>query len=226
MSSDGNDHGPAQYASPACFLHETSPDYTGLKPEPGTAEEVHAWRKEMRAHLIAARLGLSADVRRAHSTAIANGLDRLLGDVAGKAISLYWPFRGEPDLRDWMASVAARGGTCLLPLVAGKGQPLTFRAWKAGEPLEKGVWNIPYPANGPEVTPDIVIAPVVGYDRSFYRLGYGGGFFDRTLAGFAPGPRTVGVGYSLQRLLTIYPQPLDIAMQAIITEEGIVEGRE
>lgn len=226
MSSDGNDHGPAQYASPACFLHETNPDYTGLKPEPGTAEEVHAWRKEMRAHLIAARLGLSADVRRAHSTAIANGLDRLLGDVAGKAISLYWPFRGEPDLRDWMASVAARGATCLLPLVAGKGQPLTFRTWKAGEPLEKGVWNIPYPANGPEVTPDIVIAPVVGYDRSFYRLGYGGGFFDRTLAGLAPGPRTVGVGYSLQRLMTIYPQPLDIAMQAIITEEGIVEGRE
>lgn len=226
MSSKGDDDGPNEYASPACFLHETNPHYTGLKPEPGTAEEVHAWRKEMRAHLIAARLGLSADVRQAHSNAIANGLDRLLGDVAGKAISLYWPFRGEPDLRDWMARVAARGGTCLLPLIAGKGQPLTFRAWKAGEALEKGVWNIPYPANGPEVTPDIVIAPVVGYDRSFYRLGYGGGFFDRTLAGLDPRPKVVGVGYSLQRLLTIYPQPHDIAMQAIITEEGIAEGRQ
>lgn len=223
MSSENDGNGPAEYASPACFLHETDPDYTGLKPGPGTAEEIHAWRKEMRAHLIETRLGLSADVRRGHSDAIAGGLDRLLGEVEGKAISLYWPFRGEPDLRDWMASVTTRGGTCLLPLVAGKGQPLSFRAWKAGEPLEKGVWNIPYPATGPNITPDIVIAPVVGYDRSLYRLGYGGGFFDRTLAGLDPRRDAIGVGYSLQRLLTIHPQPHDIPMRAIVTEEGIVE---
>lgn len=224
MPRDPDSDEPVGYASPACLLHETDPAYTGLPSEPRTAEEIAAWRKATRDHLIAARLGLSADTRRSHAEAIAAGLDRLLGDPRGKAISLYWPFRGEPDLRGFMDRVTARGGTCLLPLVAGKGKPLTFRAWKAGEPLERGVWNIPYPAKGPEVTPDIVIAPVVGYDRSFYRLGYGGGFFDRTLAGLEPRPRAIGVGYSLQRLFTIHPQPHDIPMQAIVTEEGIVTG--
>ena len=100
--------------------------------------------------------------------------------------------------------------------------PLIFRRWRRGEPLEPGVWKIPVPSEGPIVTPDIVIAPVVGFDPACYRLGYGGGFFDRTLAAFARRPRFVGVGYAQQAIRTIYPQAHDVAMDMIVTEPGIV----
>ena len=106
MAHDEDD-GPAEYASPACLLHEIDPVYAGLMP-PAPPEGVPAWRKARRETLIAARLALPADTRAAHSQAIAEALDRELDAVAGKAISLYWPFRGEPDLRPWMERVTAR----------------------------------------------------------------------------------------------------------------------
>ena len=95
---------------------------------------------------------------------IAEGLDAAIGDVSGRTVSLYWPFRGEPDLRPWMASVIARGGRTALPVVVEKAQPLIFRAYKPGDRLEKGVWNIPIPAEGEAILPDIVISPLVGVD--------------------------------------------------------------
>ena len=107
---------------------------------------------------------------------------RSIGDVAGRTVSLYWPFRGEPDLRPWMASVIERGGATALPIVVEKAHPLIFRAYRPGDRLEKGVWNIPFRRKANRSIPDIVISPIVGIDPRNYRLGYGGGFFDRTLA--------------------------------------------
>lgn len=179
------------------------------------------WRKARREELIAGRLAISVDTRAAHSQAIADALDRELGDVGGKAISLYWPFRGEPDLRGWLASVNGRGATTLLPIVVEKRHPLIFKAWKPGDRLDRGVWNIPIPAEGPEMLPDIVISPLVGFDPQLYRLGYGGGFFDRTLAAHPGKPLVIGVGYSSQHIATIHPQPHDIPMTRIITEKGL-----
>jgi 5-formyltetrahydrofolate cyclo-ligase len=207
-------------SSPACMLHEIDPVYAGLTP-PAPPEGVSAWRKSRREALIAARLAIPPDERSAHSQAIADALDRELGDVAGKAISLYWPFRGEPDLRPWMDSITTRGGVCLLPIVAAKGAPLIFRSWKQGEKLDRGIWNIPIPAAGREMLPDIVISPLVGFDPLLYRLGYGGGFFDRTLAAHPGKPMVIGVGYASQHIPTIHPQPHDIAMTRIITEKGL-----
>jgi 5-formyltetrahydrofolate cyclo-ligase len=180
--------------------------------------EVMRWRKAERERLITARLSLAAAQRETWSAAIAAALERLIGDVRGIIVSTYWPFRGEPDLRPFMRRVTARGGTCALPVVVEKGQPLSFRSWAEGEALARGVWNIPVPAEGRPVVPDIAIAPVVGFDRQCYRLGYGGGFFDRTLAALAPRPRVIGVGYGLQALETIHPLPHDIPMTAIVTE--------
>ena len=111
-----------------------------------------------------------------------------------------------------------RGGRIALPVVIGKDWPLEFRVWSPGEPLERGVWNILVPARGPAVQPDIVVAPAVGFDSENYRLGYGGGFFDRTLAAMAIKPMILGVGYADSKLATIYPQPHDIPMDAIITD--------
>ena len=208
---------PAEYASPPCFAHELDEAFR-TAPAASMPAEVARWRKAERERLITERLAVSADARAAMTTLTAEGVDAAIGDIAGRLVSLYWPFRGEPDLRDWLAGVNARGGRTALPVVVAKGQPLIFRAYRPGDRLEKGVWNIPIPAEGNPVIPDVVIAPVVGFDAENYRLGYGGGFFDRTLAALPRKPLVIGIGYELQRIATIYPQPHDVPMSVIVTE--------
>lgn len=177
-----------EYASPPCFLHELQPEYHPERQDIEAADvqttwpEIARWRKAERARLLESRLSIPLDERRRLSERIAAKLDAVIGDVEGRLISLYWPFRGEPDLRGWMTSIIRRCGWIALPVVIRKGWPLEFRTWQPGEPLQRGVWNILVPSHGPAVLPSVVIAPLVGFDQSNYRLGYGGGFFDRTLA--------------------------------------------
>jgi 5-formyltetrahydrofolate cyclo-ligase len=83
------------------------------------------------------------------------------------------------------------------------------------------VWNIPVPEKRNIVIPQAVLAPLVGFDRQGYRLGYGGGYFDRTLAALAPRPRAIGVGFELLQIETIYPQPFDFPMDVVVTEAEI-----
>jgi 5-formyltetrahydrofolate cyclo-ligase len=184
--------------------------------------DVASWRKAERQRLLEARAAISFEERRAHTERITAGLDRAVGAVSGRTVSAYWPIRSEPDLRPWLARVSAQGGICALPVVVEPRRPLIFRAWHPGARMERGFWNIPVPADGEEVMPDVVIAPVVGFDRSNYRLGYGGGFFDRTLAAMALKPRIIGVGYAQAEIPTIHPQPHDIAMDVIVTERGVI----
>jgi 5,10-methenyltetrahydrofolate synthetase len=180
------------------------------------------WRKAERQRLIAARLAMSAAERRSHTARIEAGLVEAVGKVRGQTVGVYWPFRGEPNLRRWMEWLLACGGACALPVVVQRHAPLVFREWHPGARMVGGVWNIPVPADGAEVVPDIVIAPVVGFDPRCYRLGYGGGFYDRTLAAMAGQPRVIGVGYAQALVATIRPQPHDIAMHLIVTEHGVV----
>ena len=144
-----------------------------------------------------------------------------IGDVSGRIVSAYWPFRGEPDFRPFLQEVTARGGRTALPVVVENGRPLEFHLWQTGEALSRGIWNIPIPAAPNPCRPDIVIAPVVGFDVDCYRLGYGGGFFDRTLAGLRGRVQAVGVGYASARLATIFPQWHDLPMDLLVTEEGV-----
>jgi 5-formyltetrahydrofolate cyclo-ligase len=87
--------------------------------------------------------------------------------------------------------------------------------------MTRGVWNIPIPAEGQAVDPDVLIAPLVGFDSAKYRLGYGGGFYDRTIASRPTKPLVIGVGFAFARLATIYPQAHDVPMDIIVTEEGV-----
>ncbi|MEJ8570392.1 5-formyltetrahydrofolate cyclo-ligase [Microbaculum marinum] len=203
-------------------MHEIEPGYSGLPVSDPKQQEldVSRWRKAERSRQIASRLALPSEQRRVHGKRIAGHLKKLIGDAAEQVVSAYWPFRGEPDLRSLMTALAFDGARTALPVVIERGRPLVFRLWKTGDRLEKGVWNIPVPADGAVVVPDVVIAPVVGFDRENYRLGYGGGFFDRTLAATTKRPRVFGVGYSSAFMPTIYPQAHDIPMDAIITEQG------
>jgi 5-formyltetrahydrofolate cyclo-ligase len=215
MSSDA----PRPLASPACSLGEIDPTFAGLPPP---RSEVMAWRKETRAALIAARRSRAPTERRDDDRRIAAGLDVLVGSAAGLTVSIYWPYRAEPDLRAWGASVVDRGGCLALPVVVERARPMVFRAWAPGERLVPGIWNIPVPEQDRRVTPDVIVAPVVGFDRAGYRLGYGGGYFDRTLATLAPGWRAYGVGYALAALPTIHPLPHDVPLDAIVTPDAVL----
>lgn len=180
--------------------------------------EIMTWRKAERERLIKARMDLEPAWRMEASRAIVRNLVAAIGDMKGKSVSVYWPMRGEPDLRPFMEELEKAGGHGLLPVVPAPKTPMIFKPWKTGEPLEKGIWNIPVPATSETAVPDICLAPVIGYDKQNYRLGYGGGFFDRTLASFAKKPTVIGVGYRMQAIETIHPLPHDIAMDVIVTE--------
>ncbi len=182
-----------------------------------TAGELALWRRETRERLIASRLATPPADRYEAARRIAVTLDRMVRPEPGLAIGLYWPFRGEPDLRDWMRTAEAAGARVALPVVVARGRPLVFRQWRPGCDMARGVWGIPTPAEGPEIAPDVVIAPLVGFDASCYRLGYGGGFYDRTLAALEVRPMAIGVGFEAAALPTIHPQPHDIPMDAIVT---------
>lgn len=226
MTTD--DRSPGIYASPPCFLHELDPAFSApAAADPVQARDVANWRRAERTRLLEARAALPVAARQAAAQAIGAQLDAFLGDVSGKVISAYWPIKSELDLRPWLSALADRGATPALPLVVEKARPLKFRAWTPGVPMERGVWNIPVPASGDWIVPDILIAPVVGFDAEGFRLGYGGGYFDRTLAAAGPAARAVGIGLAAARVATIFPQPHDIPMRAIVTEEGILlpEGR-
>jgi 5-formyltetrahydrofolate cyclo-ligase len=186
-------------------------------------DDILRWRRSERERLIAARLAIPTDTRGEWSRQIASALLEALGGVKGLVVSAYSAFRGEPVLRELLKEVVARGGRTALPVVVARGEPLVFRAWKPGDPTMPGVWSIPVPmAQAPTVVPDVVIAPVVGFDSACFRLGYGGGFFDRTLASLQRRPRVFGVGYAHAAIPTIHPLPHDIAMDAIATENGLL----
>lgn len=115
----------------------------------------------------------------------------------------------------------AEGREVALPVVVGPGLPLEFRRWTRATPMASGVYDIPYPAEGEGVRPGALLVPLVGFDEGGFRLGYGGGFYDRTLASEPAKPLAIGVGFELSRLATIFPLPHDIPMDYIVTEKAL-----
>jgi 5-formyltetrahydrofolate cyclo-ligase len=208
---------PNEYSSPPCFMHELMPELR--VPDASQWRDVKRFRKAERERLIELRMGQTPQQRAAGSLRIASRLTAIIGDASGQSIGVYWPFRGEPDLRDWMSDMVQSGASVALPVVTERNQPLEYRSWTPGCRLERGLWNIMVPANERVPSPSIIIAPLVGYDTGRYRLGYGGGYFDRTLASLQTKPRIIGVGFAFSRIGTIYPQPHDIAMDLIVTDE-------
>jgi 5-formyltetrahydrofolate cyclo-ligase len=210
-------------SSPVCYAEEFSPDPLAVDPE--QAQDVARWRKAERTRLRAERSALSVDQRRAVGEAIAGHLQALLharfDGAEGKVLSGYWPIMGEPDLRPLLERLHGAGVTIALPLVERKAAPLVFRLWTPETRMVRGDWNIPVPPpDAPELTPDIALAPLIGWTEDGYRLGYGGGYFDRTLAALHPRPFVIGIGFDQARLPTIFPQPHDIRLDLILTETG------
>lgn len=188
-------------------------------PADANWEAICEWRKETRTWLIQRRTGISITDRVAWSDNISRSLTDALSSSDASVIGFYWPFRGEYDPRDVMAALREHGTRLALPVIVARGQPLIFREWQPGSLMTQGVWNVPMPESGEAVMPDLLVVPFVGFDEQGYRLGYGGGFYDRTIAAMPVKPRTIGVGFKQGQLETIYPQPHDIALNQIITEQ-------
>ena len=183
-------------------------------------DELKRWRSAERARLIAAREALKAETLEAFR----EKMDRHLGDgfpgLSSGVLALCWPIRGEYDARHLARTLRERGALTVLPVVMGKGRPLLFREWHPGVELARGALDIPYPVGSRELVPDHVLLPMNGWDAGGYRLGYGAGYFDRTLASLQERPQVIGVSYELARMPTIHPQSWDIPMDWVVTERG------
>ncbi|WP_424986921.1 5-formyltetrahydrofolate cyclo-ligase [Microbulbifer sp. S227A] len=223
-----NPRGQGGYASSPCMAAQVAPDYFDpLAVDPAQARDVARWRQSERRRLREMRKQIAAGQRGEIARALMAGLAALLEQWDHpRCVSFYWPIKDEPDLRPLMHALGDRGYDIALPLVETRAAPLVFRRWTPQTRMVRGHWNIPVPPpDAPELRPDVVLAPLVGWADGGYRLGYGGGYFDRTLAASDPRPRSIGVGLQSARLATIYPQPHDIALDLILTEAGVQAGQ-
>ena len=199
------------------------------------------WRKSERRRLIAEREAVPPSQRAAWAQHIDAHLQRGFPQLTRACVAFCWPYRGEYDARNLVRQLHQAGARIALPVVVASGSPLLFRQWTPDTPLLSGPLDIPYPgAQSPQLQPSHVLLPVVGIDAAGYRLGYGGGYFDRTLAALAatgigtglatdpatpaPGksaPLVIATGYELCRIPSIDPQPHDIPMDWLVTERGL-----
>ena len=222
--------GRTELSSSPCMAEEVEKGlFDPLASQEDEWRAIARWRKLERERLRGERMLLRQDKRATIAEALMLELDAYLesrlGDPAGRIISGYWPIKGEPDLRPWLISLIERGAIVALPVVVVPSAPLVFRRWTPETKMERGNWNIPVPPPEAEaVVPEIALAPVMGWTEGAYRLGYGGGYFDRTLAALSPRPFTIGIGLQAARLATIYPQPHDIRLEVILTEDGVQTG--
>lgn len=216
---------PAPVASDPCQAQAQAPaPFTG---DPGNPVDVARWRHAERNRLRAARLRLTNPMRETVTTALVTHLEALLkgSDLSGRIVGAYWPIRGEPDLRPFLATLRDRGAVLALPVCETPIRPMRFRRWQPELDMERGLWGIPVPpAASGELTPDLMIVPLLGWDMDRYRLGFGAGYFDRTLAALEPRPFCIGTGLQSARMETIRPQPHDIPMDLIVTEAGLQAG--
>ena len=181
-------------------------------------EDNTAWRRALRRDMVARRAALSqAD----HAGLSARIVEHLVAALpVPRIVAFCWPIKHEPDVRAVVERWATLGARAALPVVVAEESPLAFRIWSEETPLEPDRYGIPTPVAGDLVQPDLILLPLNGFDAAGYRLGYGGGYFDRTLAALSPRPLAVGVGFEVNRLASIRPETHDQKLDWIVSEAG------
>ncbi|MEY2633010.1 MAG: hypothetical protein RIR00_1664 [Pseudomonadota bacterium] len=184
------------------------------------AAQRQAARRALRREKLAAREALDPARHRALSDQVAAQLFRALPLPPGLCLGFCWPIRNEPDLRPALLAWAERGGQLALPMVIAPDAPLEFHRWQPGDALQPDRYGIPTPVSGQRVRPEVLLLPLNAFDAAGYRLGYGGGYFDRSLARYQPRPLAVGIGFELGRVDSILPEPHDQPLDWIVSEAG------
>lgn len=183
--------------------------------------EIVAWRRGERERLLGLRRGLSSAEHSACANSMLMKLSSVFERQTFKRLGIYWPIQREIDIRPLAdAFCGSRDLELALPVVVRKAAPLEYWKWRMGDPMVRGFWNIPVPERRELVEPDAVVAPLVGFQAGF-RLGYGGGYFDRTLDAARPRPYAIGLGFEFSRLAGFVALPHDIPMDVIVTDAAI-----
>ena len=138
----------------------------------------------------------------------------------GSAVAGFWPLAGEIDIRPLLLALAGRGHPIVLPVTPARGNPLSFRHWRPGDVLVRERFGTVRPLGEPMV-PDLLLVPLLAFDARGRRLGYGGGFYDRTLAGL-PGRVAIGCAFAVQRVDCVAADVHDMPLQAVATERGLM----
>ncbi len=170
----------------------------------------------LRRALLAERQAIDGEVRRRRDETIGERVLARFRSQPVRSLGVYWPIRNEPDLRPIYPQLAALGMQLALPVVLERAAPLGFAVWTPGEPLAKDALGLAVPAKVVEIRPEALLIPCLGFNAHKVRLGYGGGFYDRTLAA-VPRPLAVGVAYA-NALVEFEADAHDIALDAVITD--------
>jgi 5-formyltetrahydrofolate cyclo-ligase len=184
-------------------------------------------KAELRRAALDRRAALPDELRRSFAARAAEAGMALARRHGSRIAAAYWPIRGEADPLPLLVALAAGGVTTALPVVEGRGRPLIFRRWRAGNPLMPGPMGLQEPsADSPATHPDLLFVPLAAFDRAGHRIGYGAGYYDATLAALAAKqPLAVGLAFSTQEVASIPAEPHDHPLAFVITERETIECR-
>lgn len=191
-------------------------------PPMGAEPSKPALRAELRAGRDAFVLDLAVDERARLEARAADHLTRVAGGA--RSIAFYVALGSEMGCAAAIAAAAARGIVIALPRVEARSAPMRFLRWAPGDPLEPGWRGLLQPvAESPEIRPELIVAPLLGFDSALNRIGQGAGFYDRAFAAL-PQAGKIGWGWSIQQRPAIGCDPWDVPLDAVVTEAGVIEG--
>jgi 5-formyltetrahydrofolate cyclo-ligase len=188
---------------------------------------IDAIKAELRREAIARRNAMPAETRAAAAEAIAA---RAFPVVArpGTIVSGFMPIKSEINPLPLMKALTGQGARLALPVIAGRGAPLVMRPWKLDEPLDRGQWGIREPkADAAEVEPDILLVPLLAFDRAGHRIGYGAGYYDLTIAALRERKPIIAIGlaFAAQEVPAVPATPRDARLDLVLTEREVIDLR-
>lgn len=182
-------------------------------------------RVALRREMLSVRMELPEAAHREASARVLALLAGFLSAHPAGVVGFCWPIRREVDCRPVVGDLIKQGWRAVMPTVIAPATPMQCRVWSPGLPMSTDAYGIPIPAGEETCLPDVLLLPLVAFDDAGYRLGYGGGYFDRTLAVLRPSPLTIGIGFECTRVTTIHPDVHDIPLDCVITEAGVRDFR-
>jgi 5-formyltetrahydrofolate cyclo-ligase len=203
-------------------------DRLSRSPWPDLSTSIEATKSDLRRDALGRRDALPAAERAAAAEAIA-ARDFPLGIAPGVIVSGFMPMKTEINPLPLLRRLADTGAGLALPVVAGRDRPLILRAFAFGDTLAAGVWGIREPRpEAPEVAPDILIVPLAAFDRAGHRIGYGAGYYDRTIAALRAhkAVTAIGIGFAAQEIAAVPATPRDARLDLVLTEREVIDFRQ